>query len=101
MATKKTGMQIRTRVGDLVLVEHGSSARGQVAVVVAAPEGGMVTVRKFIPARKAKMGPVEESLAPAAAVPLWRVKGKPEKTDERLPAARALLATMKGKGESL
>jgi hypothetical protein len=53
---KKQGKQVapsnkpaRVKVGDLVLVEHGSSARGQVAVIVAVRDG-LVGVRKYIPA---------------------------------------------------
>jgi len=86
---KKQGKQVapsnkpaRVKVGDLVLVEHGSSARGQVAVIVAVRDG-LVGVRKYIPA--------SESFADPIDVPTWKLKGKPDRTDERAKAARALL----------
>ena len=68
--------------GELVLVEHGSSVRGQVAVVIEA-SAGMVVIRKYLPDRG--------ELASRSEVPTWKVKGKPAKSDERATGARELL----------
>lgn len=85
MKKKREEEKVRPpKVGELVLVEHGSSTRGQVAVVSGVDAPGLVKVRKFHP----RSG----SFAAETSVPLWKTRGKPERGDKRAAAARALLA---------
>ncbi len=95
MAAKKIETKKKARpcrAGDLVVVEHGSTKRGQVAVVVVVREG-LLGVRKY--------SPTSGDFGEQVDVPTWKVKGKPERSDERATATRALIKAMAERGEKL
>lgn len=96
MATKKTSkgksgavapkFARPPRVGELILVEHGISPRGQIALVMSVA-GGLFTVRKFVVASSRFGAPT--------TVPAFRVKGKPAADDLRVKAAREAAKALK------
>lgn len=75
--------KLRLRVADFVIVEHGKSTRGQVAIVESVGEG-LITVRKF---RVAK-GDVPAAWAKNTATIPVRMLSRPVKGDERVKSAR-------------
>ena len=77
-------MALRLKAGELVLVQHGASRRGQIALVES-QDKTLVKVRKWF-ANGQKFG--ENALT----LPLRMILGRPGKDDERATLARAKLA---------